>query len=365
MRAAQMAAIWDEVFGAAAEARLVTVISTQTGWPGRERALLDAPDWVAEDPHRNRRPAGRFDAYGVTGYFDTGLGTDGKAPVVLSWLRASREAAQAEAEARGLDGAAREAHVAAHRYDHAVALAARELRDGSVTGGPEGSATHLLDDLLPHHADVAAREGLDLVMYEGGTHVVGRGRWVEDAELTDFFIHLNYAPEMARLYETVLRGWREVGGTMFNAYVDVGGPSKWGSWGALRHLDDANPRWDALTAFNRETEVWWEERGPAAFTHGVGLSGEGARTTGTIKDDVLLGGPRDDRLVGHGGDDRLHGGGGDDTAVLPGRFGEHSFRTEGAALLAAGPSGVTRLVEVETLVFAEEPDRRVAVSDLP
>ena len=57
MRAAQMAAIWDEVFGPDADARLVKVISTQTGWRGLEAPLLEAPLWVAEDPARNRPPA--------------------------------------------------------------------------------------------------------------------------------------------------------------------------------------------------------------------------------------------------------------------------------------------------------------------
>jgi hypothetical protein len=32
----------------------------------------------------------------------------------------------------------------------------------------------------------------------------------------------------------------------FNAFVDVAAPSRWGSWGALRHLTDDNPRWQVL-----------------------------------------------------------------------------------------------------------------------
>lgn len=35
---------------------------------------------------------------------------------------------------------------------------------------------------------------------------------------------------------------------MFNTFVDVSKPSKWGSWGALRYLSDSNPRWDAVVA---------------------------------------------------------------------------------------------------------------------
>lgn len=85
-------------------------------------------------------------------------------------------------------------------------------------------------------------------MYEGGTHIVGIGAQVEDVRLTDFFHHFNYTPEMGTLYTALLEGWAAAGGKMFNAYADVYVPTKWGSWGALRHLDDSNPRWDALVA---------------------------------------------------------------------------------------------------------------------
>lgn len=54
---------------------------------------------------------------------------------------------------------------------------------------------------------------------------------------------------MGALYTTLLEGWKAVGGQLFNAYSDVYAPTKWGSWGALRYLDDDNPRWDALVAF--------------------------------------------------------------------------------------------------------------------
>jgi len=258
MRASQMAMIWDEVFGAEADARLVKVISTHPGWLGLERAILGAPRWVMEDPVNNRPPAAYFDAYGTTGYFEARLGTDDKAPTVLAWIAESRRMAEDDAAAMGLKHAARRDHVEAHRYDRAVALAARELLDGAVTGAPEGSVTHLLDVVLAYHADAAARHGLDLVAYEGGAHVVGIGAWIDNAELTAFFAHLSYTEEMGKLYDLLLQGWKDVGGTLFTAYYDVIMPSQWGSWGALRHLDDKNPRWDALETFNRETEAWWD-----------------------------------------------------------------------------------------------------------
>ena len=248
MRAAEMAAIWREVFGPGD--RLVTVIATQTGWLGREADLLEAPLWVAEVPGR-QSPASHFDAYAVTGYFSALLGHEDKVDTVRGWL--ARSLAAAEAGAEGMTGAARDAFVAAHRYDVAVALAVRELRDGSVTGDPRDSLKALFTEVLPYHRAVADRYGLDLVMYEGGTHVVGTGPATEDAALTDFFVHLNYAPEMGDLYREALAGWNSVGGQLFNVFVDVARPGRWGSWGALRHLDDDNPRWRALVGPAPET----------------------------------------------------------------------------------------------------------------
>ncbi len=245
MRAAEVARIWSEAF-AGERARLVNVISSQTGWLGLETEVLAAPLAVAEGV---AAPVTAFDAYAVTGYFGGVLGLEDRAPMVQSWLEESAAKAAAKAQADGLGGHAATEYVARHRFDYAASLAGRELMDGAVSGNPADTLSDLLGRVLPYHAQVARQHDLDLIMYEGGTHVVGIGPRVEDAELTAFFHHLNYSPEMGALYETLLEGWKAVGGQLFNAYSDVYAPTKWGSWGALRHLDDQNPRWDALVGF--------------------------------------------------------------------------------------------------------------------
>ena len=90
-------------------------------------------------------------------------------------------------------------------------------------------------------------------MYEGGTHIVGVGHWVDNDALTDFFLHLNYSDEMGQLYAELLAGWEAAGGTLFNAFVDVSEPSKWGSWGSLRHLQDETGRHSAIEDFIQRT----------------------------------------------------------------------------------------------------------------
>jgi hypothetical protein len=217
LRAAEVMDIWTASFGDQAKARLVRVVATQTGWQGLEDQILDAPLVVAEG---RQAPVDSFDAYAVTGYFSALLGSDEKLAMVKGWL--------------------------AEGQDKAVAQAVAELRDGSVSGDATDSLAQVLGQVLPYQAGVAKARGLRLVMYEGGTHVVGYGAQVDDAEVTAFFNTLNYAPEMGLLYSELLTGWAGLTDAPFNAFVDVYRPGKWGSWGALRHLGDDNPRWQAL-----------------------------------------------------------------------------------------------------------------------
>ncbi len=246
MRAAQVARLWAQVFSGADRARLVNVIATQTGWLGLERDILGAPLYVAENPAQNRPPHTAFDAYAVTGYFGHALGTDQRAGLMHDWLKQSRADAEAKAADQGLTGTALAAYVEAHRHDAAVELAAAELRDGSITSEAEGSVADLLGRVLPHHAAVATEHGLQLLMYEGGTHVVGIGGQVNDEVLTAFFTHLNYTPQMGALYDELQAGWFALTDGIFTHYADMQAPGKWGSWGALRYPGDANPRWNAI-----------------------------------------------------------------------------------------------------------------------
>jgi hypothetical protein len=246
-RAAEMTQIWSTVFGDRAPDQLVRVMATQTGWLGLEQQILQAPLWVAEQSDR-KAPASYFDAYAVTGYFGGILGYNERTDMVHAWIADSTERATDEAQRRGLKAEPRRNFIAAHRYDIASAQAGLELRDGLISGDPADTVMDLLGRVLPYHADIAATNDLDLIMYEGGSHVVGIGPMVDDTALTGFFTHLNYTPEMGALYAELLAGWQALGGQLFTAYVDVATPAKWGSWGALRSLDDDNPRWNALVA---------------------------------------------------------------------------------------------------------------------
>ena len=192
-------------------------------------------------------------------------------------------------------------------------------------------------------------------MYEGGTHVVGRGVQSGDDRFTEFYGTYNYSPEMAGLYADLLSAWDAVGGTMFNAFVDVSAPSQYGAWGALRHLDDSNPRWATLMAWNARPAG----APRAAFAHGVTLVGSDAseEITGTAQDDVITGGGGNDIVITRGGRDIVHGGTGTDRAILPGNADDYTQQWQGETLiLTAGPRQVVRLRGIEEMVFDGGPD---------
>lgn len=218
MRSAQTSDIWEGVFGDEKH-RVVSVISTQTAWEGLERAVLDAPAWVAEG---NEAPYKHgIDAYAITGYFGRELGLAENTATVESWLS---------------------------EPDGGFSKAFEQLRYGNLLANSK--SLEEVQDLFEYHANVSQERGLQLIAYEGGQHVVGVGGIVNNDTLTNFFMELNRRPEMYDLYTELLNDWEEAGGTMFAHFSDIGEPRKWGSWGALEYLgQDGSPKYDALKDF--------------------------------------------------------------------------------------------------------------------
>ena len=355
LRAAQVMDIWTEVYGSEAPDRLVRVVATHTGWPGLEEQILTAPLAFL---HLGHAPVDSFDAYAVTGYFGYEMGGEEMAARIDDWLSRAEAQAERDGAAQGLQRVALREYVRQHRFDAAILPVAMALQEGSLG--------QLVDEVLPYQGEVAQKAGLRLVMYEGGTHVAAQMARVDEERLTEFFQVFNYTPEMAKLYEQLLTGWVAAGGTLFNAFVDVAPASKWGSWGALRYLEDSNPRWDMLMAYNASAPTDWDPRGAEAFAQGL-LLRAGARgevLEGTELADTLIGGPGNDDLRAGGGDDRLHGGDGTDRALLRGLPGDYEFRRDGTRLIVEGPAGQVTLVSVESLRFSDDPDTELPTAGL-
>jgi hypothetical protein len=278
VRTAQMSQIWKSTFGSQSS-RVVSVASTQAAFRGLEEYILNTPAWVAQ----GNQPAKNFiDAYGITGYFGNSLGDPSNANTVRSWLA---------------------------EPDGGFSKAFQQLRSGGLIAPGMGDSVAGTIDLFKYHAAVAQRYGKPLVAYEGGQHVVGVLGLENDQQLTNFFIALNRRPEMGQLYTELLNGWRQSGGTLFNYFLDVTKPSKFGSWGALENLTQTtSPKYAALQSFIATNDRWWNEPAPVAK---LGLYQRGTDGNDLISgggfDDTLLGGNGDDRLVGNNGRDRLHG----------------------------------------------------------
>ncbi|MBU2983351.1 calcium-binding protein [Lentibacter algarum] len=349
LRAAEVMNIWSEVYGSEAESRLVRVMGVHTGWLGLEEPFMTAPLFVAEG---GKPPQDSFDAYAVSGYFGFDLGLEEEnLPKVRQIVAKSVANAEAAARKRGLKRKLLEEAIAPVKFDEAYPKVAELLW--------EGSFSELTDTFWPYHARLAERSGLDLIMYEGGTHVTPHGEALNDEDLVSFFVSFNYHGEVGKLYEELLRRWRAQGGQLFNAFVDVAPATKYGSWGALRHLQDVNPRYDSLMAANALAPDT-EPRAPGTFLQGITrFGGQGPdELIGTPEEDALVGGPGDDVMRSMGGADHFHGGGGFDIVELPGKASEYEVRSRDGLVLATRGSVTSQLRDVETLYFSQEPTRK-------
>lgn len=228
LRTAQMCDIWKGVF-ADQQQRVVCVMGTQTAWRGLEEAALECPYWVAE----GNKPCYQhgIDDYAITGYFSGELGTPENAPKVEAWL---------------------------NDPDGGFAKAVQHLKAGSSLG--KTSTLPEVYDTFKYHANVAQKRGLQLVAYEGGQHIVGVQGVENNEKLTNFFMELNRRPEMQDLYIQLLNDWKQAGGNVFVNFIDIGVPSKWGSWGSLEYRGQkGSPKYNALMDFIDRNACWWQD----------------------------------------------------------------------------------------------------------
>ncbi|MGY6548586.1 MAG: hypothetical protein ACXIU7_06225 [Roseinatronobacter sp.] len=250
MRAAQMVQIFNRVFGDEAY-RLKRVLGTQKGWLGLEQQL-EAPRWQAEDPD-NPAPPSLFDVYAITAYFGGILGSPERAPMLRAWLAEARQEATRLGMAQGLQDEALADFVRDTAHRLVEPLMTEEIMDGRHSGDRTDTILQIFTHYLPYHMAVAERWGLELVAYEGGTHVAGLDEIMDDPELTALFVDFNYSEGMAELYTHLLEGWYRMNTGIFVHHTDIGAPGRWGSYGALRHLSDHSPRWQALVGFDPQS----------------------------------------------------------------------------------------------------------------
>ena len=104
MLATKSALIWDDVFGADADARLDHVLGTQTANAWIADRLLTAPLWQTTDPEGYVAPASVFDSLAVTTYFGgSTMGRADRGPSLLAVLKTPGVDATAWLAARLMD----------------------------------------------------------------------------------------------------------------------------------------------------------------------------------------------------------------------------------------------------------------------
>jgi hypothetical protein len=202
-RSVEIFAICDSVLG---RQRLVRVLAGQNGNPWVGKTVMD---W--RDAYRSA------DVYAVAPYFGNGLGD-------------------------------------ASRQWQVVNMSVQQIVNECIVSVPR-TLINALDN-----ANNARQRGLRLAAYEGGQHLVGVGSALNNQALADLFSRVNRHPDMGRLTQYLLDGWRYVGGTTFVYFNSMGENSRYGNWGTCEY-ESPNPlgwaKYYGQMVFYARNLRWW------------------------------------------------------------------------------------------------------------
>jgi hypothetical protein len=125
-----------------------------------------------------------------------------------------------------------------------------------------GTIPGLATIYFPAQMALATGRGLELNMYEAGNNIVGTAALIANggvAQLNDYVIQYGYSAENAPLFSATSTAFFKVGGKYPAKFTDVGMPSYYGTWPAVRFFkttangntdDTGNPVWQATLGFN-------------------------------------------------------------------------------------------------------------------
>ena len=237
MRTAQICDIFKKKVFISEPHRIHCTLGTQAAWKGLEYYALECPAWVKE----GNQPCYKhgIDSLSIGGYFYGCLngapegGREEKTELIRSWFNEK-------------DGGISKAFQQIE--------SARHFECSSITLDKIG-------DIYAYHHKVAKEKGLQLIVYEGGSHVMGNGyeKVMHDPEFIKFYIAINRHKNMKNLYLKNFETWKSNGGTLFLHYYDIGEPNKWGSWGAIEYLNQSiTPKLEAIKEFNAKYKCWWK-----------------------------------------------------------------------------------------------------------
>jgi hypothetical protein len=213
-RTNNMCKLFHQVF--ADDERLRCLISPQTGWREIARLVLACPAWVEKHPE-DESCIGHVDAINITGYFSGCLHQ--RPESIRAWLA---ELGPEGAKARAFE-----------QLEH---------------GGHIDSCNDTLDQTIEgydYFMQLAARRGLGLEVYEGGTHFEYSGeRGGRPDEVKELLVALTRDPRMYDLYTRNLRAFRQVGGSTFNVWGWIAKNDAWANADSVIELD--HPKYRAI-----------------------------------------------------------------------------------------------------------------------
>lgn len=222
-RTRNMCKLFHQVF-AGDEERLRCLISPQTGWRELAETVLDCPAWVEQHPE-DESCTRYVDGINITGYFAGCLPAHPE--VIRRWI--------------GELG-----------RDAALGRAFEQLEHGGLIDACEGEAVDSLDDAIDAYQffmQLAARRGLALEVYEGGTHFNYSGERDGQDDVRQFLVAMTRDPRMSALYTRNYRAFREVGGSTFNVWGWVARDDAWANSDSVTELD--HPKYRAIREFAR------------------------------------------------------------------------------------------------------------------
>ena len=227
-RMQHLCGLWKEVFKEHPE-RVRCLIAPQTGWPEMSEAMLDCPAWAGKHPDLGPCHQGA-DAIAITGYFSGCLQQKQNESKLRAWLAKGKS--------------------------YALDQFFEQLENGDLLQcSEEGAKNSLVDTLRLYqkYAFMARARGLDLYVYESGTHFDYDGK---DQSVEGLFVAAAHDERMAQLYRRNLEGYKEAGGTIINAWGWVGPNDSWANTDNLKDL--SHPKYRALRDFAQREPCWWE-----------------------------------------------------------------------------------------------------------
>ena len=98
-----------------------------------------------------------------------------------------------------------------------------------------------------NYTNLAELHDLDLITYESGQHLRGNNGVEDNQSITKLFTTANKDPRMGEVYQEYFSTLNELGVDLSVNYTDVSSYNKWGSWGALEHINQpSSPKYNVL-----------------------------------------------------------------------------------------------------------------------